>query len=467
MSFRLFGFDVEVQGSFWLTGALFGFFSFRENLALVVAWMVIVFVSVLVHELGHAFMIKRLGIEAAISLHGMGGTTSWQQTRSISRLQRIGISVAGPFAGFGFAAIIWVARELLPGSVVGQPLVGVVLQLLFFVNLLWGAINLLPVLPFDGGHVLEHALGPSRFRWTLLISTFVGVAAAAVFAVSGWIWAALLFGMAAIGSLARWRSDVPVTRVDPVGGRPRDAVAAETRTALARAREALDDGRHDQAIELAEGVLAQKELDAKERNRQPIPQASGEALEIIGWSHVGAGRIDDAAFAVGLRSGLGDPDRALVAAVAMARGQRAEARALLEMARSSGDDRKEVFGPLIRVLMQDGEVARAAAVALDAFEGLSTEDARTVAEAAWEAKAWGWAARLRDAVFARDHAPEDAYAAARAHTQDGAFDAAIASLSGAVGSGFADRARAWSDAALAPLRASPRAAALEDILPRP
>src|SRR5690606_8185241 len=173
----------------------------------------------------------------------------------------------------------------------------------------------LPVLPFDGGHVLEHALGPRRFRWTLLISTVVGFGAAAVFAVGGRWWAAMLFGMAAIGSFARWRSE-PATRFDPAP-RPRDAMSTATRNALARAKDALEDGDHDRAIELAEGVLAQKELEAKERRREPVAEAARGALEVIAWSHLGAGRVDDAAFAVGLRAGLGDPDRALVAAIAL------------------------------------------------------------------------------------------------------------------------------------------------------
>jgi len=326
--------------------------------------------------MGHAVMIRRLGILPQISLHGMGGTTSWHQVLPVSRGQRIVISVAGPFAGFAFAALVWGVEQVLPGSITGRPFVAVVLQLLFYVNVLWGAINLLPVLPFDGGHVLEHAMGPRRIRWTLVISTFVGFAAAAVFAVGGRWWAAMLFGMAAIGSFARWRSEGPAqVQADPE--RSRDPVAPATRVALARAREALDDGRHDAALEMAEGVLAQKELEGAARRREPVHQASREALEIIAWSHLGAGRVDDASFAVGLRASLGEPDRALVAAIALARGQRAEGRAILEMARARGDERKEVFGPLVRLLMEDGEVARAAAVAFDCFEQLSAEDART------------------------------------------------------------------------------------------
>jgi len=469
MSFRLFGFDVVIHGSFWITAVLFGFLSYSSNIALVVAWALVVLVSVLVHELGHAVMIRRLGIQPEISLHGMGGTTSWNMPLPVSRLQHIVISVAGPFFGFGLALLVYLATKFLPGSILYRHvLVSQVLSMLFFVNLYWGLINLLPVLPFDGGHVLEHSLGPKRIRWTLLISTIVGVAVAAFFGVNKMWWAAMLFGMAAFGSFSRWRADSPATRVDPAEAAPREPpIDPSTRKHLASARESLDEGNPIEAIKRAEDVLAQREIAPGSRKREPVPQASREALDIIAWAHLAEGNVDEAGFAVGLRAQLGQPDKALVASLALARGQRVEARAILEIARAENDNRKDVFGPLIRILLEDGETARAAAVAVDCFEMLSTDDARTIAETAEGAKAHGWAARLFDACFARDHLPEDAYAAARSHAQDGALDPALQSLTGAVAAGFGDRARAWSDAALAPLRAAPRDEALEALLPRP
>ena len=51
------------------------------------------------------------------------------------------------------------------------------------------------------------------------------------------------------------------------------------------------------------------------------------------------------------------------------------AQRVLEQARARGDDRKEVVGPLIQILIEQGEVPRAAAVALDIVDALSTDDA--------------------------------------------------------------------------------------------
>ena len=44
---------------------------------LIAIWVAIVFISVLVHELGHALVGRMFGLDPQIELHGMGGTTSW------------------------------------------------------------------------------------------------------------------------------------------------------------------------------------------------------------------------------------------------------------------------------------------------------------------------------------------------------------------------------------------------------
>src|SRR5882762_3079028 len=81
-------------------------------------WVAVVFVSVLVHELGHALVGKAFGLTPEITLHGMGGTTSWRDGRDVGRAKSIAISVAGPFAGFALAALIFAAAygNLLPKS---------------------------------------------------------------------------------------------------------------------------------------------------------------------------------------------------------------------------------------------------------------------------------------------------------------------------------------------------------------
>ena len=104
MEFRLFGFDVEIKMGFWITSVILGLggrFDFdAEGLKHLALWVPVVLVSVLVHELGHALAIRRQGVEPTITLHWMGGLTAWREILPMSRPARVGISLAGPMAGF-------------------------------------------------------------------------------------------------------------------------------------------------------------------------------------------------------------------------------------------------------------------------------------------------------------------------------------------------------------------------------
>jgi Zn-dependent protease len=459
MKFRLFGVDVQVQMFFWLTAACLAYDDLiKGQYALVAVWVAVVFVSVLVHELGHAMAIRRHGIEPEIALHGMGGTTSWIPRSSMSRVDHILISLAGPFAGFTVAALIYAVVRFAPGLVFRLPALGQeTVWRLLEVNIGWGIMNLIPVLPFDGGHVLEQALGPRRVKLTAAISTLVGAAVAiAAMKFEQW-YLAILFGMAAMQSFQRFNAPpahsaiMPQKKAAPPGGE----VPAELAALLQTARSALAEEQLERAISIAQTVLAETPLP---------PRAAILALEIIGWAHLLGDDPREAAKAVASAKSLGDVDAALVGATLHATGDLAGARKVLEGARSAGDNRKEVVGPLIQVLIQQGEVARAAAAALDIVETLSEEDARKMAEIALEHRDFAGAARLFEALFTRARGAEDAYAAARAHALGGQHDRAVEWLRRAVEAGFSDRARAWSDAALEALRTGPD---LEAVLPRP
>jgi Zn-dependent protease len=461
MGFRLFGVDVEIQIGFWITAFLLGYGAFgRGGLQAgpMALWMAIVLVSVLVHEYGHAFAFKRHAIRSSITLHWMGGHTMPESVLPLSRPNHILISIAGPFAGFALAGLAFSVQVLAEDQIrAAHPLVKLGLHLVEFVNLRWGLINLLPVVPFDGGHVLEHALGPKRARLTAVISLVAGLAVAAYFVSTGNILGAVLFGMAAVRSFSALRSDAP-SGPQAVPDEAREEVSPEAAALLRSAREALADERLDRAIELAEQVL----------ERAPGPgsgRTAVAALEVIAWAHHLAGRLEEAESAARRAGVLGPVDAALAAALLLARGERKEARRLLELARAQGDDRKEVVGPLIQVLLEDGEVARASAVAFDVVDSLSEDDIRRMASLSFEGGAFEWAGRLWEAAFARVHAAEDAYAAARARAKNGEADRALDLLRKAVAAGFSDRARAWSDAALASLRADSQQ--LEAVLPRP
>lgn len=472
MGFRLFGIDIEVQLGFWVMAFLFGWGGSGSPGVGVIVWMLVVFVSVLVHELGHALTIKRLRIEPEISLHWMGGTTSWGAALPVGRRDHILISLAGPFSGFAFGCLVFGAGWALgahpqalvlamfygmPPGIDLHPLADMALGMLMFVNFYWGLINLAPVLPFDGGHVLEHALGPSRARTTALISGLAGAGLCIYFLTSRQsTWGAMLFGLAAFSSFQRWRaSAAPVRVLRPEPRREVEPdVAPELAEHLRKARAALEDERFAEAVTHGERLLA----------TQPTGRSAQAALGVIGWAHLLAGRPDAAHEALERLRKLGKPDPALEGSVARARGQNDDALRVLESARSAGDDRKEVAGPLIQLLIERGQIGRAAEIAHDIVETLSEDDARQMAALAFEGRAFAGAARLHEAVFQRTGDAEDAYEAARARAQAGDHDKALEMLRRAVAAGFSDQARAWSDAALAALQSGEQ---LGTVLPRP
>jgi Zn-dependent protease len=474
MGFRLFGVNVEIHFTFWFTTLLLGpglRGEFDPRAAL--TWMAVVFVSVLVHEFGHAFAVKAQGIEPEIRLHGMGGTTHYRVVLTLPRRSEIFISLAGPFAGFLLGGIVLALAQFVLHThdfAIGLwgfrlaplqrgPLADAVMELLW-VNFGWGLVNLIPALPFDGGHVLESALGPKRVRLTLILSLLFAIAAAAFFMFRGMFWGAVLFGMAAFHAVRRLQTDEPIESLPQARGAPREAsIPGDVLSKLAAARRALEDEDFAKATSLAnEAVRLAGNHD------RPLPSAKVQAYDVLGWVAQLAGHTEEAGRWVKAAQQHGTPDPALAAAVMIARGESKDARRLLEGARAAGDERKETVGPLIQLLIADGEVARAAAVAFDIRESLSDDDARQMAEIAFGAKVYDWSARLHEAVFARTGKANDAYEAARAHAADGASDRALDYLGRAVKAGFSDRTRVWSDVALESLRSGHK---LETVVPRP
>ena len=120
---------------------------------------IIVMVSILVHELGHAVAGRRLGLRPQeILLHGFGGLCRYD--RAPRGLQGVLVSGAGPAAGLALGAIALVLGSTVVGML--PQWAGWVLGTVALINIFWSLFNLLPMLPLDGGHVVFHAL---EARW--------------------------------------------------------------------------------------------------------------------------------------------------------------------------------------------------------------------------------------------------------------------------------------------------------------
>jgi Zn-dependent protease len=152
LNFRLFGFPVRIHPLFWLGAALLGAWTLELGLLYMAIWIAVVFVSILVHELGHAIAFRRFGSDAHIVLWVFGGLAV-PYSSVAGRGRRIVVSLAGPGAGFLLCGLVYGSDKLTDwGSSGGVP-VAMLYIFLFGVNLYWGILNLLPVFPLDGGQV--------------------------------------------------------------------------------------------------------------------------------------------------------------------------------------------------------------------------------------------------------------------------------------------------------------------------
>ena len=102
LRFRLFGMPVTVRGSFLLIAAIIGFIGVG-NPQRTIALIAVIFVSILIHELGHAVTARMYGSEVAIELNGFGGLTRWTVPQGELTPGRRALIAAAGFLLLGYA----------------------------------------------------------------------------------------------------------------------------------------------------------------------------------------------------------------------------------------------------------------------------------------------------------------------------------------------------------------------------
>jgi Zn-dependent protease len=195
LHFRLFGIPVRVSPWFWVVSLLLGMGGGPADPVNTLIWVGVVFVSILVHELGHAFTQRYYGGNPWITLYSFGGLASCNDCDRSPRSQIL-ILLAGPGAGFllaGAVVAILVALGRFDGFVpdlipvrwtyFASDRANVLVWYLLVVNILWGIVNLLPVYPLDGGQIARELFTLKNPRAGIVRSLQISVATAAVVAV--------------------------------------------------------------------------------------------------------------------------------------------------------------------------------------------------------------------------------------------------------------------------------------------
>lgn len=202
--FSLGSIPVTVRPTFWLVALLLGWT--LGDRALLAAWVVIVFVSVLAHELGHALTARRYGADVSITLTTFGGFTRWSMGRGgMSPGRRAVIAAAGSGVGIVLGLSILGAYLLTrPWGATPETVV----VLVVWVNVGWGVLNWLPIRPLDGGHLvlalLDLAVPRHAERIAAVVFLVTGLAALAAALYFDLIFAALLAGFMTWAEISRW-----------------------------------------------------------------------------------------------------------------------------------------------------------------------------------------------------------------------------------------------------------------------
>ena len=197
--FRIRGIQLAVHGSFLLLLAYVAFKAWPEGgwpgLLLNVGMVLLFFVCVVLHELGHSFTAMHFGIGVRrILLMPIGGMAEFESIPREPKRELL-ITLAGPAVNFVIAGLLWLLVRLpedwrpfgfydFPDGLVGLA------QLLLHWNLLMGCFNLLPIFPMDGGRIFR-ALLASRLPY--LRATRVASTVGKVLALIGGLVAALVF----------------------------------------------------------------------------------------------------------------------------------------------------------------------------------------------------------------------------------------------------------------------------------
>lgn len=235
LNFRLLGIPLRVHPLFWLIGLAMGPWNITpayQAALLSAMWIAAMFLCIVLHELGHAVVLKSFGYQPWIVLHSFGGLAIHNPGQLGARrpgpLGQILVSLAGPGAGFILVAVMILAfkyvgdfpvrlfqngwRDVVPAVDIPEHIyLTIFLHYVFEITVLWGLMNLLPVYPLDGGQIAKQVLlltNPhDAVRQSLMLSTMVAAIMVGV-AVVRWndTFIAVLFGWLAYSSFSALQS---------------------------------------------------------------------------------------------------------------------------------------------------------------------------------------------------------------------------------------------------------------------
>lgn len=318
LRFKLFGIPVEIQLWFGLTILLLHVpvegLSKTQTLPI---WALVVFVGVLAHEMGHALAARRFGMRPRVIFSAFFGLTQFRGGGvMLTPLRSMAVSAAGPAAGLLLGALAIPLALQSPAN----PLVRAGLEYWLWVNLGWSVLNLLPILPLDGGHIMASGfrmVAPKKgglvARYVSLVIIGLGIAFAFAFEQT---FAGLFLAFFAFVNFQALKAEKELaSREVEIFRTPEDLKLF--------AYQALERGEVPAVLRAGTILLRVSGEDAQLRD---------EAIHLVAWARLLGGEPSLARTTLDELSGERAADPALEGAVQLALGRTAEALDLFERA---------------------------------------------------------------------------------------------------------------------------------------
>jgi len=133
-------------------------------------FVLLVVFGIFTHELGHAIVARKTGHSGVrIQLHALGGTTFFSGGQR--KAQRVAVTIAGPAVGIAVGLFLMELARIAPSF-----RDSFLYHDMLFVTMGWSLLNLLPILPLDGGVLMAAAVkSDSMAQMISIVVAFVGI----------------------------------------------------------------------------------------------------------------------------------------------------------------------------------------------------------------------------------------------------------------------------------------------------
>lgn len=463
--FKILGVPVRVEWPFFLVAAMLGLAgmrswpdsSFLGRMTWMVIWVAIVFVSVLVHEFGHAMAYKMNRERSSIVLTALWGLTSGRE--SPQRWRRIFVSLSGAIFAFlvlGLPFLLLRDPARTAAMTSGSDFAWkrfLVVYYIGYANLWWSVANLLPILPLDGGNVAREVVGLRRAR---IAGVAVGFTVALWLFLIGQGFAAIFLGMLGFMNLA----EIMQERAGFPGGgggygdgfdmdrperRPRaDRPGSAAKGGKGKARRGLFGRKRGPDLTIVPPIA--------EPSLSGGPKTDGARLEAAAWDALRSGDDNEAARLLLEATGRTGVSPHLPATLAAAEGRTGDAVTLFQRAFASASTPPNLVAA--KVIARAG-IAEQVAEELLGPLGPGPDAAAGLQNHLHYAACYREAALVGELLVAdgRRSVAQSSFETACAWSQAGEAERGLDWLGRAVDAGFRARALIEAEDELAPVRA--------------